>query len=391
MKHSVRFVVLFVAATFTATTAFTAALAQDPSQTASSSTAATAPVAYVYISAGSGSSAYKINQFSASSSGALSDIAPAISTNGVSFMAVNGKWLFGANGTDIYSFSIASNGSLKQVSSIDAAHYNAGDTGGPENLFLDHTGANLYDFDIYGDGTGNNTFQSFDINQNSGVLSYTGTTPGSSYFQGPLSFIGNNQYAYGASCYHGFQSIYGFSRSGSGTLTDLNINPNIPTAPSGYGYCPYLAAADPSDHVAITMTPTKDGLNPVAPTQLAVYTANGEGNLTTTSTDANMPRVKVGNVNDIWMAPSGLLLAVAGQSGLQVFHFNGANPITSYTGLLTSDNITQVFWDNNNHLYAVSPAAGKLFIFTVTPTSYSQAPGSPHSIPNALNEIVLPK
>ncbi|MGA9390479.1 MAG: hypothetical protein WBV69_08540 [Candidatus Sulfotelmatobacter sp.] len=50
-----------------------------------------------------------------------------------------------------------------------------------------------------------------------------------------------------------------------------------------------------------------------------------------------------------------------------------------------------MFWDNDNHLYAVSPAAGKLFVFTVTPTSYSQAPASPHSITGAQNLIVLPK
>jgi hypothetical protein len=37
------------------------------------------------------------------------------------------------------------------------------------------------------------------------------------------------------------------------------------------------------------------------------------------------------------MSPSGKLLAVAGTTGLQVFHFNGSNPIKPYTGLLTKN------------------------------------------------------
>ena len=104
-----------------------------------------------------------------------------------------------------------------------------------------------------------------------------------------------------------------------------------------------------------------------------------------------MPATKVGNLNDFWMSPSGKLLAVAGESGLQIFHFNGGNPITPYTGLLTSSNITQMFWDKDNHLYALSTVEGKLYVFTVTPTGYTQAPGSPYSIPNSVYVVVLPK
>jgi hypothetical protein len=128
----------------------------------------------------------------------------------------------------------------------------------------------------------------------------------------------------------------------------------------------------------------------VGSAQLAVYTSDGSGNLTTTSTASNMPKTSVTSVTDTWMSPSGKLLAVAGTGGLQVFHFNGGSPITPYTGLLTKDEIDQMFWDNNNHLYALSLSAGKLFVFTLTPTSHSQAPGSPYTITNPWNIIVLP-
>jgi outer membrane protein assembly factor BamB len=90
------------------------------------------------------------------------------------------------------------------------------------------------------------------------------------------------------------------------------------------------------------------------------------------------------------MSPSGRLLAVGGTGGLQIFHYNGASPITHYTGLLTTDEIDQFFWDNQNHMYAISQTSGKLFVFTVTPTSYSQSPGSPYTISSPISIIVQP-
>jgi hypothetical protein len=74
-----------------------------------------------------------------------------------------------------------------------------------------------------------------------------------------------------------------------------------------------------------------------------------------------------------------------------VFHFNGADPITPYTGPLTTDEIDQMFWDNDNHLYAIGQTAGKLFVFTITPTSNSQSSGSPYTITNPGNIVVLPE
>jgi hypothetical protein len=121
-----------------------------------------------------------------------------------------------------------------------------------------------------------------------------------------------------------------------------------------------------------------------------VYTADAAGNLTTTSTYANMPTVSVGYVSYLQMAPSGKVLAVAGYIGLQLFHVNGANPLTDYTVLQSTDHIDEMFWDNDNHLYAVSSTAGKLYVYTVTPTGWSEAPGSPHTIGGAIHLIVQP-
>jgi hypothetical protein len=59
--------------------------------------------------------------------------------------------------------------------------------------------------------------------------------------------------------------------------------------------------------------------------------------------------------------------------------------------LLPTHAIYQLFWDNADHLYAISPPAGKLYVLTVTSTGISQAPGSPHSIAKPRGLIVLPK
>jgi hypothetical protein len=356
--------------------------------------AGTSPVAYVYVSNTAGTS-YEITGYSANTSGQLTPIPGTPFPSSVQYMALNGKWLFGEdNLTYIRSLSIASNGALHEVSSINASSYNSSGRGGPENVFLDHTGSTLYDGDLNFDGLGNTAYQSFTIDQATGQLNFQAlTSNGNSVRGSALSFTGGNIYAYSSGCYLGspaVYSIYGYKRNSNGSLTDLKINPSIPVAPKGTTYCPNLAAADPTNHVAISLTPM-NGQSLAGPPQLAVYTQGSSGNLTTTSTAANMPKTLTTIVNDIWMSPSGKLLAVGGSSGLQVFHFNGAAPITHYTGLLTTDSIDQLFWDNANHLYAISRRFGNLYVFTVTPTSYTQAPGSPYPLAGAQNLIVLPK
>jgi hypothetical protein len=97
------------------------------------------------------------------------------------------------------------------------------------------------------------------------------------------------------------------------------------------------------------------------------------------------------------MAPSGKLLAVGGLKGLQIFHFNGASPLTVDTGLLEKYPVNAMYWDNANHLYAITSyyngttTTFQLYVFTVTPTSAVAAPGSPYPVPNAASLIVQPK
>ena len=394
MQHYLKIVVCVIA-TLCAESAFSQI---SPTEVDGSvSPAASSPIAYVYVSSASATNKHQIHAFAAAPNGKLTRVAGSPFSQDVQYLAANGTHLFGTDGTTIYSYAIAANGALHQVALIDAQGFNQSDCGGPIGLFLDRSGAALYDIDIYSD-CANNAYQFFGDGGSTGGLSYRGTTAASSpEFIAPLSFTGNNRFAYGSSCYHFGAMIYGFARGSDGALTLLNMNPPMPAAQAGDFYCTYLAAADSANHFAIPVQPLSGySWQPVGPFQLATYTADSSGNLSTNSTYANMPATAVTNatgnyLTDISASPTGKLLAVAGNGGLQVFHFNGANPITHYTGLLSTDEIDHVFWDHDNHLYAISQSAGKLFVFTVTPTHYKQAPGSPQAITSPQNIAVSPR
>jgi hypothetical protein len=348
----------------------------------SASPGSTSPVAYIYVSNSPSSGKNQINGYAAASNGALARISGSPFSTPAFELALNGRWLFATDGSNIDSFSIASNGALKLVDSLAAEP-----DGGLVNLYLDHTGTSLY-AQYY---TTNNDDLSYSIDHTTGQLTFINDLAGGPENNSAVSFVGNDDFAYSSSCYHFSPEIYGVERASDGALSYLTSTPPFPTPPSGDFWCPWLAAADPTNHLAIAMQPLNGNWVTEGPYQLASYTVDGSGNLTTSNTYATMPKVAVGTVVDYRMSPTGKFLAVGGTSGLQIFHFNGAKPITKFTGLLTTTDVNQMFWDNANHLYALSQTAGKLYVFTVTSTGVTQAPGSPHAIASPASVIVLPK
>ena len=385
MNHSVK-----LAACFMVTLCTVLASAQLPSTQNGAAQTTTSPNAYVYVISNPSSSTYELDGYSADSTGALSRLSgsPFWKTNKTLLaMANTSHWLFVSDGTYIYSFSIASSGALNQVSSVNAAqHYGfSGLTG--VYLLLDHTGSTLYA--LAEDGVGDNEFQFFAKNSTTGALTYFGSTEASAFY-GYTAFIGNNLFAYGFGCIQDSRADYGLKRGSDGSLISLNIDPAMPTYPNG-DYCPAGGvAADPASDVAVPLN-LETATHPLGPpVWLAVYTADSSGNLTTKSTYQNMPTASVGWLDSIAASPAGNLLALGGQSGLQVFHFNGSNPITPYTGLLAVHELSRLAWDTHNHLYGISPS-GRLYAFQVTTTGYKQASGSPYSISSPQAITVLSK
>lgn len=364
---------------------WTAAWGQTPANAVS---ADAAPSAFVYVSATIGTTnRAEIYGFSGDASGRLTPVPGSPFAADVTFMAVNGLYLFGsdATGTAIHAFAIGADGALRYVRSNDVAHpNNRCDNAGA--LFFDHTGATLYNVDYYGGRCSDTVYQAFAVEKSNGGLRLVGEA-GAGVNGTVLHFTGNNGLAVGAHCIQSDATIYGYARKGDGPLSRIESSIPFPARAPEQSWCPYLAAADPANHLAVAMyARTGDGQH--GPFQLATYTLGQDGSIVTSSSSSDMPVTAVGDVTDMTMSPSGKLLAVAGTHGLQVFHFNGAGPITPYTGLLTRQEVDQMFWDNDDHLFAIGQAAGKLWSFTVTPSQV--AAGSPVSVRGAMNIVVQP-
>jgi hypothetical protein len=386
---------LVILGCISATTQITTAQSIDSAATSPTAS----PVAYVYVSGVYDIGVYKINAFAAAMDGSLTAVAGEPFAGPVTSMAVNGKYLFGADTDQIHidSFLMGKNGALYKVSSTEDPRHQGGDCDAIGPLFLDHSGATLYSLESGNPYCANNTYQSFRVDWQTGRVNYLDHSGNSPYLNVPLSFIGDNRWAYGAACElfgnpannKGF--IYGLQRSDNGFLVARSIRAPLPPLTSTPGhYCPVLTAADPYNHVAVVMEGIPDN-GPYGPFQIATYTADNFGNLKLTG-GSNMPYVDVGEVLDMKMSPSGKLLAVGGVNGLQLFHVKAGGVGVAYSGQLdTGQEIQQMFWDNANHLYAISTNFQQLLVYTITPTSLVEAPGSPYSIPVPVNLIVQPK
>lgn len=351
-------------------------------------------VAYIYVANSVGGNATEISAFAANGMGRLEPVPGSPFMDSAGYMVVNGTYLMAVSGSNINAYRIGDDGSLTYAVTTDYQQVLPG-CGEAAQMAFDHTGQSLYVTEYDVDCT-NNGVTDWAVDDATGGLNYLGLTQTGNWNVNAAYFIGNDQYAYTGynhSCM--YYSMNGFKRVENGMLTEFAPRMNSPTPPSGVrAYIPYLGAGDPSNHVAFAEYPANPPGCASDPIQLATYTANADGSLNTTSTGQNMPATAIQSVYDLKMAPSGKLLAVAGQQGLQVFHFNGADPITQYTGLLTTDPISEMFWDNDNHLYAITGVfdsnVNRLHVFTVTSKEYREAPGSPYTIDGPQYIIVQP-
>jgi hypothetical protein len=389
----------------------TFAQTNSPDADSTSSSSSSSPIAYVYVQTHQG-----VDVYDATSAGKLTLVKGSPFADSGQMAGVNGKYLISVGTDYLHTYTIGSNGAVgKQASEINTQSYGGSQCGNTSGLatFLDHTGRYFYVqlSGIFDSGSvvcvG---WQSYDINSHGdfgflGSMEYSGygghdATPSST-----PTVSSTDKFAYGV-----FNEFAGYSTTDFSTLkigsngdlgvisnfkeTDPTTNPNLPNGP--WTYFPQLAQADPSSHLAVLLYPTNfpEGQQQDGPYQLASYTISSSGSITSANTWQNMPTPTVQQVSVLSMSTSGKLLAVAG-AGLQLFHFNGASPITNYSGvLLPTEDIDQVAWDNNNHLYALSYESGNLHVFNATSTSISEVSGSPYKIANSYGQsglIVVPK
>jgi hypothetical protein len=359
------------------------------------------PVAYVYVSRPT-----HVDGFSAAPDGRLTPVPGSPFANiSVSHMSVTNKFLFGAgdDNQSIDSFAIAKDGSLTKIGEIDTHNYNPPDNDcydvGPTQV--DYARTTLYNDDWNCDGD-SQYIQSYKIESN-GELTFLANSGGQSedWEMGPPVVLGTDAYLYVAGLYGQGPGgvIQSYKRQSNGAM-ELS-NPNItmpPTKNPDDIYQPFpVLAGDPTSHIAVAMQ-AENGISGEddGPPVLASFTAQSNGNLVSTNSPDSMAAADLKWIDSMSVSPTGKLLVVGGDGpvyssdvkGFQIFHFNGASPITHYSGLLQSNYaFSQFGWDKYNHLYALG--GGYLFVYTVTPTSIEQAPGSPYSIPEASSVIVL--
>jgi hypothetical protein len=358
----------------------------------------TQPVAYVYVQSSNGTT---VSLYDTASDGRLTKVGtyPLYATS--TLIGGNGSYLFAggvdnpsvnSGETNIDSYPVTSSGGLGvRTETIDTDDYAGSGSGcnsaSIQSAKLDHTGHYLF-VRIYNPENGScDQWQTYQIASN-GLLTYLGreASPLIGYLE---TISSSNEFSYGttegSACNaNAGPQFFPYSRTTDHVLSyDHNFTHADPTGTPSSAYTLW-ASADPSDHLAVLMgdCANSSGL----PAKIASYTINSKtgsissGNswtdLPTTTVNTELPSNSLPPMFTS-MSWSGNLLAVAG-GGFQIFHFNGASPLTPFIGLQRgTDDISQAAWDNDNHFYTLDFFGGQLRVFTVTPTSFSEDPGSP--------------
>jgi DNA-binding beta-propeller fold protein YncE len=358
-------------------------------------------VAYVYVQTSRGTVLYD-----ASSSGMLTRVTGSPFNTSGNLVGTNGEYLITSGPHDLRTYKVGAFGQLgPPTSQFDTQSHAGGQCGDTAGAVLDHSGKDVYVSLKGAPGEGGNNL--CDALQTSS-LSSSGTFT----FKGDLLvdeeskssgtdtlpvLLGSNKFAYSLEgipdgCEH---TINIFARESSGALEFApGQDVTFPAGPSGgYYYYPLfpsnvdasfwpsLITDDPTDHLAIALYAEADAPCGITKTpQLASFTADSKGNLTTTNTAEDMPSIAGSGINIMRLSPSGDLLAVATGTGVQIFHFNGSHPITKFTGVIGKTGfIRDLAWDKNNHLYAINGANGNLHVYTITTTTAVEVAGSPYA------------
>jgi hypothetical protein len=362
-----------------------------------------AQVADVYISLDNNNTTYQVYGYAVSSTGKLTAIKGSPFTTPGNMVGSNGSHFITIGTEYVYSSAVAANGAIgEQVSEINTQNYTGATcgtqtAGGRTNPVagLDQTGQNVYVPLSSVDAPACNATQTFKVGK-TGTLTFLGATiyaqggpsPTTAGYATLPSLLGNNKFAFNqlsvtGNCAGGIRA---FARESTGTLNNISFTETDPTPqPNEYeGYLSTsLITADAANHLAIVVNPTTISdpttkcFGRASEEQLASYTVNSQGDLTSTNTYKNMPVIANG-AYDVKIDPTGNFVAVALATGVQVYHFNGAKPITPFTGVIATTNyIFQLGWDDHGHLYAQDGVSGEMHVYNVTSSKVEETKGSP--------------
>jgi hypothetical protein len=338
--------------------------------------------AHVYVQ--SQGPAGPVYGYNANSSGQLSAISGSPFKPGTAIVGGTSTEFFTQGKTLLHSWSLGSNGAIgsqqSQIPFLNYAGNNCGSgTSGYASSLLDHSGQYVY---VLLQNAGScAAYQTFKVNSG-GTFTFVGDTEVNvqgSGFVDPPSILGNESFAYANEWVGHYSNLVGFQRESSGTLQQTQFSETDPTLAGG-NYFPAYPDASPAGNFVVLQLYPNDGGGDSGQPQLASYTMDASGNLTTTNTSSNMPTTGLSNAYSAFSTDGKMIAFYANAqdgvggfgNGIEIYNFNGAAPLTLYQKLLTGTPIDEIAWDSSNHLYAISQSTNKLYVFTVTSTSVTQ-------------------
>lgn len=341
-------------------------------------------MAFAYTASASEIRAYGVN--SDGSLTAVSGSPFAFSTAKNENIVTNGSNLYASDSSDsnIDIFSInKSTGSLSMAATASAL------TGAPSTLLtvglaLDHTGSSLYaSLGLSDQDSGLNLF-AVESGATAQEIKFLDT---GAFAEPPLVFSPNNQFAYSDLCTARVDGVFGYARASDGTLTSINLaNPPGPTGITGVGFCPGPIAVSAKGFMAIVWLP--DALGSSVPSNqpfVVTYAMNSDGTLTAVS-NSQVPTASTSSIGSstnfntiaVNFDPSGSVLAVAGNGGVQTFSLNGNGMLTPVgTPQNAGLSFQNVAWDTSNHVFATS--SSQIFVYSSSSGVLTPASGSPNA------------
>jgi Bacterial Ig domain len=323
--------------------------------------------------------------YSATSTGQLSAISGSPYKLGTEMVGSNKSQFFTLGHTLLHSYKVGSNGAigsqLSEASLFDDSGSSCGGTSdGDDGAVLDHTGQYVYVLLQFNADWSCSAYQTYKINGD-GSFTFVGDTEENWGDQSgevnPAavdlpSILGSESFAYADEFAGHDNGIIGLQRESSGTLQLIGgmnpvFNDTKESTPS------YPDASPDGNYVVLQLYPYDSN-----PPQLGSFTVDSQGNLSSTNSSSTMPTSALEDPRSTFSPDGKMLVLYASQgpgnsgNGIEIYNFNGAAPLTLYKTLLTGTPIIQAAWDSSNHLYAISYAEDKLYVFTVTSTSVTE-------------------
>jgi hypothetical protein len=378
-----------------------------PLQTRASESTSTI-VATIYLQVSKG-----INVYTADSAGKVSLVKGSPFPIEGLLNAVNGKDLISVGAAAVLSYPInATTGAVGKLASIVGTDSYAGGEcgytgtdGNPNGTTLDRNGHFFYVQLWTGQNPANcSAWQSYSIGSD-GHFTYLDTIYNGTYSNGwavPAGnqptfsssndfFFTNLDYGEGVTGFQGLQKLSNGKLQVNSSFTDYPpvgdpIGPYYPTS---------FLQADNAGHLAVAMIPSDEATQKFGPIQLASFTIAPKGYVYSTNYWLSMPTPVIQEgMAGMAFSTNGKLLAVYGYPGVQLFHFNGAKPITKYTSLLPQEVIDRIGWDTAGHLYAVSYDSELIYVYNVTNSKVTELAGVPFKVPLFFGHkemVVVPK